>query len=141
MGFLAGFFHALGEYVISGHRATEAVNESRVVTVSYTHLDVYKGQLTSAWIETPMACRTRPPRLVALSRAVSYTHLQFVPMPRNEISRKFLMDPRLNGVICKNTLQNEPAQQNGLRKSPVSRELSVSLGAAEGRPGKELFMR
>nr|WP_233461204.1 hypothetical protein [Akkermansia muciniphila] len=31
MGFLSGFFHALGEYVISGHRATEAVNESRVV--------------------------------------------------------------------------------------------------------------
>lgn len=23
--------------------------------------------------------------------------LQFVPMPRNEISHKFLMDPRLNG--------------------------------------------
>ena len=31
--------------------------------------------LTSAWLETPMACRTRPPSLVALSRVRGLKHV------------------------------------------------------------------
>ena len=58
--------------------------------------------LTSAWIEKPMACRTRPPRLVALSRVrglkhvpivnpVSYTHLACADDPSLSVEERQLI--------------------------------------------------
>lgn len=56
--------------------------------------------------------------------------LQFVPMPRNEISRKFLMDPRLNGVIM----------TGSYRTGKMLRELRPDLHVLAETSGKDAMI-
>lgn len=56
--------------------------------------------------------------------------LQFVPMPRNEISHKFLMDPRLNGIIM----------TGSYRTGRMLRELRTDLQILAETSGKDAMV-
>ena len=88
-----------------------------------------KNVITGSVVETSYNPTAKFPQ--AFWRAgVPKNVLQFVPMPRNEISRKFLMDPRLNGVIM----------TGSFRTGKMLRELRPDLHVLAETSGKDAMI-